>query len=103
MAAPPAGQQDFGWLRALDLKLSWHHTFKERFTVEPSVGLYNLPNFSNFNLPPITMNGLLNGTGSGAINGTTKADREAFRVGNGTGVYSLGSARQIEFGLRLTF
>jgi hypothetical protein len=96
-------QQNFGWLRALDLKLAWRHTIAERFTIEPSVGFYNLMNFANFNLPPTTMNGLLFGPGSGSINGTTRSDQEAFRVGNGTGVYSLGAQRQIEFGLRLTF
>jgi hypothetical protein len=75
----------------------------ERFTIEPSVGFFNLFNFANFNLPPTTMNSLLSGAGSGSINGTTRADQEAFRVGNGTGVYSLGSQRQIEFGTRFTF
>jgi hypothetical protein len=41
--------------------------------------------------------------GSGSINGTDKAANNQFRVGNGTGVYSLGAERQLEFGLRLTF
>ncbi len=99
----PGSQVNFGWLRATDLKLAWRHTIKERFTLEPSVGIYNLFNFANFNLPPTTMFGVLNGPGTGSINGTTRSDEEAFRVGNGTGVYSLGSQRQIEFGLRLTF
>jgi len=99
----PGSQVDFGWLRATDLKLAWRHTITERFTVEPSVGIYNLFNFANFNLPPTTMFGVLNGPGTGSINGTTRSDEEAYRVGNGTGVYSLGSQRQIEFGLRLTF
>ena len=99
----PAGQVNFTWLRALDLKLAWRHTFMDRFTIEPSVGFYNLPNFSNFNLPPNTMNGILFGAGNGSINGTTRADNEAFRVGNGTGVYGLGAQRQIEFGLRFVF
>jgi len=99
-----AGSQvDFGWLRATDLKLAWRHTFLERYTIEPSMGFYNLFNFANFNLPPNTMNGILFGSGSGSINGTTRSDQESFRVGNGTGVYSLGSQRQLEFGLRLTF
>jgi len=96
-------QVDFGWLRALDMKLAWTYTIKERFSIEPSVGFYNLFNFSNFNLPPNTMNGILFGPGSGSINGTTRSDQESFRVGNGTGVYSLGSQRQLEFGLRLLF
>jgi hypothetical protein len=99
----PAGQVNYTWLRALDLKLAWRHTFHDRFTIEPSVGFYNLPNFSNFNLPPNTMNGILFGAGNGSINGTTRADNESFRVGNGTGVYGLGSQRQIEFGLRFVF
>jgi hypothetical protein len=32
--------------------LSWAHTFHDRFKIEPSVGFFNLFNFSNFNLPP---------------------------------------------------
>ena len=99
----PGNQVNFAWLRALDLKLAWRHTFHDRFTIEPSVGFYNLPNFSNFNLPPNTMNGILSGNGNGSINGTTRLDNESFRVGNGTGVYGLGAQRQIEFGLRFIF
>jgi len=41
--------------------------------------------------------------GGGAINGTGRAGQDTFRVGNGTGVYSLGAPRQLEWGLRLTF
>jgi hypothetical protein len=99
----PGNQVNFTWLRALDLKLAWRHTFHDRFTIEPSVGFYNLPNFSNFNLPPNTMNGILFGNGNGSINGTTQTDNNSFRVGNGTGVYALGAQRQIEFGLRFVF
>jgi hypothetical protein len=87
----------------LDLKLAWQYRVKETVTIEPSVGFYNLFNFSNFNLPPNTMNGILYGAGNGSINGTTRIDNQSFRVGNGTGVYSLGSYRQIEFGMRLMF
>ena len=45
----PGSQVDFGWLRATDLKLAWRHTIKERFTIEPSVGIFNLFNFAMFN------------------------------------------------------
>jgi hypothetical protein len=103
VALPPSNQVNFGWLRATDLKLDWRHTFLERYTIEPSVGFYNLFNFANFNLPPTLMNGILSGAGSGSINGTTPQANETFRVSNGTGVYSLGAQRQLEFGLRLTF
>jgi hypothetical protein len=102
---PQDGQVPFTWLKTFDLKLSWRHTFKERYVIEPSVGFYNLFNFANFNLPPTTMSGLLTGPGTGAINGTERADGtlDTFRVGNGTGVYSMGSQRQIEFGMRFQF
>ena len=52
-----------------------------RLIIEPSVGFYNLPNFSNFNLPPNTMNGILFGAGNGSINGTTKSDNNSFPRG----------------------
>jgi hypothetical protein len=72
----PANQVNFSWLRALDMKVAWRHTFKEKLTVEPSVGFYNLLNFANFNLPPVTMSSLLTGS-AGALNGTTPADNNA--------------------------
>jgi hypothetical protein len=113
-SAPVAGNLDFPWLKAADLKLTWRHTFKERFTIEPSVGFYNVFNFANFNLPPNTISGLLDSPGS--INTNTKLfqpdpsnpagggiPNDTFRVGNGTGVYSLGAGRQIEWGLRVAF
>jgi hypothetical protein len=53
-------------------------------------------------LPGTALNGLLTGA-AGQINGTTPEGHNVDRVGVGTGVYSLGAPRQIEFGLRLTF
>jgi hypothetical protein len=105
LCSPPSGpgnQVNLAWLRALDLKLSWSRTFHETLTIEPSVGFYNLFNFANFDLPAASLNGLLTG-GAGQINGTTPAGHNVDRVGIGTGVYSLGAPRQIEFGLRLSF
>ncbi|MGA8868465.1 MAG: carboxypeptidase regulatory-like domain-containing protein [Candidatus Sulfotelmatobacter sp.] len=112
--AAPANQVNFSWLRALDMRVAWRHTFAERFTIEPSVGIFNLFNFANFNLPPNTMSGILTGS-PGAINGTTPGTgtcnpndpmacgNNAFRVGNGTGVYAVGAPRQVEWGVRVTF
>jgi hypothetical protein len=99
--APP-GQVDLAWLRTMDMTLAWTYTIKERLTIKPSIGFYNVLNFANFDLPESMLSGLLTG-GVGSINGTTYSQAQVQRVGVGTGVYSLGSPRTIEFALKLTF
>src|SRR3984885_9823115 len=104
LSPAPANQLLFPWVRALDLKASWVHRFNERLTVEPSVGFYNVANFSNFNQPPGAMTGFLN-EGSGSINSIVAGSQSAqtFRVGAGTGVFGMGSPRVLEFGMHLGF
>jgi len=98
----PAGQQNMGWLKAFDTTLAWSFTFKERVSIKPAIGVYNLFNFANFDLPTSMMSGLLTGQ-PGSINGTDFNGHFANRVGVGTGVYALGSPRQLEFSLKVTF
>jgi len=99
--APP-NQVNLGWLRAFDATMSWTYSIKERVSVKPSVGFYNIFNFANFDLPTSIMSGLLAGT-AGTINGTDPAAHNTNRVGVGTGVFTLGSPREIEFSLKISF
>jgi Carboxypeptidase regulatory-like domain len=102
ISLPPTGQVAVYGLRAFDLKLDWVYKVKERFTIEPGVSFYNVFNFANFDLPQTMISGILNGQ-PGSLNGTTYTQQSAQRVGVGTGVYSLGSPRAIEWGLKFTF
>jgi len=98
----PLDQVNLSWVRALDATISWTYSFKERFKIQPSVGIFNLPNFANFDLPESMMSGQLNGA-PGSINGTNYAGHFVNRVGVGTGVYALGQPRVIEWGLKVLF
>ena len=101
----PANEVGLGWLRTFDFKLSWIGNVPlgdHIIQIQPSVGFFNLFNFSNFDLPPNVLSGVLNGS-PGSINGTSPADRISNRVGIGTGVYGLGAPRSIEFGLQISF
>ena len=84
------------------MTVSWNYNIKEKLTIRPSIGFYNLFNFANFDLPGNAISGALTGA-PGSINGTTYADHFTNRAGAGTGLNSLGTPRQIEFGLKLTF
>ncbi len=98
----PSNQVNLSWMRTMDMTLAWTYTIKERLTLRPSVGFFNVFNFANFDLPESMMSGLLTGA-TGSINGTDYNGHFVNRVGVGTGVYSLGSPRTIEFALKLTF
>jgi hypothetical protein len=119
LAASVADVTGLGWLKTFDLKLSWEHTYRERISIEPSVSLFNLFNFANFDLPGNTQNGVLNfGGGSlsplatatqplGTVGGTSANVHELFgrtnRAGLQSGMNSQGAPRAIEWGLKISF
>ena len=93
------------WLKTFDMSLTWIgkvHISEKELSFEPSVSFYNLLNFANFDIPGNVLSGILTG-GAGSANGTTYANAEGVRIGVGTGVFSLGAPRTIEFGLKMTF
>ena len=99
---PPANQVGLDWLKGMDIQLSWiGHVYHERLTLQPSVGIYNLFNFVNFDSPATALSGQLSGT-SGSINGATPQNR-ADRIGAGSGLFQFGAPRVIEWGMKFTF
>jgi len=96
------GEVGYAWLKAFDLEVSWvGHFFNERLTLQPSVSIFNVFNFANFDSAANALTGQLNGS-PGSINGTTYAGRPD-RIGAGTGVFAFGAPRTIEWGLKFTF
>ena len=99
----PADNVSLEWLRTFDLTLARaRSSIGDRFVLEPSVSAFNVLNFANFDGPGNRLSGALNGT-LGSVNGTSASERATNRIGPGSGVYSLGAPRQIQFGVRLTF
>jgi hypothetical protein len=100
----PNGQVGLAWLKAFDVTASWVYKVHDRVTIEPSVSLFNVLNFANFDSPSNPLSGILDHS-VGSVNGTTAADRAGSntRIGLGSGVFGLGSPRAMEFGLRITF
>jgi hypothetical protein len=99
---PLPGTDDLAWLRTFDVSLSRPFKIADRFVLEPSVSAFNVLNFANFDGPGNRLSGALSGA-VGTINGTAASDRTANRIGPGSGVFSTGSPRQFQFGLKLTF
>ncbi|HTA23995.1 MAG TPA: carboxypeptidase regulatory-like domain-containing protein [Terriglobales bacterium] len=107
---PPPGAVGNGIFREVSTTLAWPIKVTERFSLEPSFSAFNVFNLANFGIE----NGFLTNSvtpfppGSlapaGNVNGTTTGStRESLRVGTGSGVFSLGAPRQVEWGIRLNF
>jgi hypothetical protein len=96
-----AGQVNNAWFRGTDMEFSYVARIKERFTLTPSVSLFNIFNFSNFDSAGNALVGTLNQS-AGSINGTIQ-DGRPDRIGVGSGAFNFGSPRVVEWGLKLQF
>jgi hypothetical protein len=107
---PPPGAVGNGIFREVSTTLAWPIKLTERFSIEPSFSAFNVFNLANFGIE----NGFLTNSvtpfapGStapaGNVNGTSSGStRESLRIGTGSGVFSLGAPRQVEWGIRLNF
>jgi hypothetical protein len=108
------------WLKSMDLRASWPIKIKERVTIEPSASVLNVFNFWNAFLPgnlpgasllPANPTCVTNGAGCGStplaanvLGGVATGQNLApFRANFQSGTYALGSPRQFEFALHITF
>ena len=101
----PMGQQGLAWLRSTDMALGWDYKFRERFVITPNVAFYNIFNFANFDAANNPLSPVLNtfgNTAPGSLNSTTYHQRTN-RTGLGSGVFSLGAPRTLEFGVKVSF
>jgi carboxypeptidase family protein len=108
-----------GWLKTFDLKLGWEHTYRDRITFQPSISLFNVFNFANFDLPGNTQNGVLSfGQGSlspfatvfqpeNTVGGNSPNPLLNFgrsnRASLGSGLNAQGAPRAVEWGLKISF
>ena len=77
----------------------------ESFSIEPTISIFNLFNRANFNdglsLQTETLDGQV-----GSVGATTPFDRRTGnlgRIGLGSGAFSFGSGRVVEFGVKVSF
>jgi hypothetical protein len=111
LASPPPNQAGNSIYKEVSTVLSWPIRFKERFTIEPSIGAFNVFNFANFARLTGGLNSVAAGGAGGSVQGTANshtnpggvADLNNVRTGTGSGVFAVGASRQVEFGLRVTF
>jgi len=108
IAAPPPGNVGNGSLRTFDLTLTRPiPILREKITLEPGFSAFNLFNFSNFQnvtgaLDTTNLPGSANGTDS-SYSDADPYGRNALRTGNGSGVFSQGTARVLEYSMKINF
>jgi hypothetical protein len=116
---PFPGQFNNPWFKEVSAVVAWPFKIHEGISLEPSIGFYNALNNGNFvsqtgglSATPFSIGGTApEGGAPGSVTGTCPIasapgicnNREPNRVGTGSGVFSQGAPRQLEFGLRLNF
>ena len=110
LAPTTPGAVGLSWLKTFDLNIGWTYKIKDRITVEPSVGVFNIFNFANFDLPGNTQGSTLafatesTTQSAGTIGGTTTAlSSRTNRASLQSGTNGLGAPRAIEWGLKVSF
>jgi hypothetical protein len=106
------------WLKTFDVNVSWNYRIKERVTIAPSVGIFNIFNFSNFDIAgniqgsvlSLASSSVLGGSSTqqqGTIGGTNADITSPFyrtnRASLQSGTNALGAPRAIEWGLKISF
>lgn len=105
-AVPPIanaqpGQVTPAWLWTTDFRLGKTFSFKDRFQIEPAVDVFNVFNHVNFDPIDNVLSGTLSGQ-QGTVNGTTASQRRNV-YGLGTGSFSPGIPRALQFLVRVNF
>lgn len=106
LAPAVPGAVGLAWLKDVDMSLSWKYSIREKVTIQPGIGFFNVFNLPNFDLPPnilIPYLPLAGQSSPGALGATTYNQQQNVRVGAGTGVYGLGAPRVAEFSLKISF
>jgi len=106
----PGNNAGLGWLKSVDLRLGWAYKVRERVTLQPAVTFYNAFNFANFDGPANLPSGILGGSPGFNINNVTNFTtgdctncKSGTRITPGSGTFSLGAPRELEFALKISF
>lgn len=107
LANAPASEFGNGILRTFDLALTYPihvRRISESFSVEPGFNAFNVFNFANFG----GLGGTLGWAATGGIPGDASGTgdpsvRDQVRTGTGSGVFSQGAPRELEYTLKINF
>lgn len=98
----PAGQVDNDSFINTDIRISRPIRLGERMSIEPIVEIFNLFNVANYAALSSTLDG-----SPGSINGTSRSvgvvERGLTRLGAGSGSFSPGTQRALQFAVRFNF